>query len=132
MAAIDAESLHFDLHGRSGDHDVRVTYSPGRLVVEGFTGTFNDDHVEYVDERITVNETEIGRLLTVQVPMFSTRQSVSFSLLAPTAVRATDGAGPFDVTGLAILTNWQSPTMEHLAAAYDVVWLEGTASQDPE
>jgi hypothetical protein len=131
MPAIAAEGLRLDLHGRSGDRDVRVTYSPGRLVIEGFTFTFNNPHVEYGDESMTVNETEIGRLLTVQVPMFSTRQNVSFSLLVPTAVRTTDGAGPLNVTALAILTNWQSPTMEHLAASYDVVWLEGTASQDP-
>jgi hypothetical protein len=130
MPAIDAEGLRLDLHGHLRDRDVRVTYSPHQLVVEGFTRTFNSDHVEYSDEHMTVNETEIGRLITVQVPMFSTRQSVSFSLLAPTAVR-TSNDGTLNVTGLAILTNWQSPTLEHLAASYDVLWLQGTASQDP-
>jgi hypothetical protein len=133
MPAIDAEALRLDLHGRFGERDVQVTYSPGLLIVEGFTFTFNNPHVEYRDEDLTINETEIGRLITVPVPMFSTRQTVSFSLLVPTAVRtSTDRAGPLNVTGLVIITNWQSPTEEHLAASYSVVWLEGTASQDPE
>jgi hypothetical protein len=132
MPAIDTEGLHFDVHGRFGDRDVRVTYSSGLLVVEGFTFTFNNDHVEYGDERITVNETEIGRLLTVQVPMFSTRQNVTFSLLMPTSVEVADGAGSGDVTALVILTNWGTQTDERLPAMYSsVVRLEGTASQDP-
>ena len=131
MPAIDAEGLHFDVHGRFGNRDVRVTYSPGLLVVEGFTFTFNSDHVEYGAERITVNETEIGRLLTVQVPMFSTRQNVTFSLLTPTSVRVADGGTSGNVTALAILTNWHSSMDERLAATYGVVELEGTASQDP-
>jgi len=132
MPAIDAEGLRLDLHGRQGDSDIRVTYSPGLLIIEGFAGVFVSDHEEYRDEKLSVKETEIGRLVTVQVPMFSTRQTVSFSLLAPTSVRTTaDGAGPLNVTGLAIITNWQSPTTEHLAASYDVVELEGTASPDP-
>jgi hypothetical protein len=35
------------------------------------------------------------------------------------------------VTGLAVITNWRSPTTQHLAASYGVVELEGTAWQDP-
>jgi len=132
MPAIDAEGLRLDLHGRFGDRDVRVAYSKDLLIIEGFAGVFVINHEEYTAEKLTVNQTEIGRLVTAEVPMFSTRQTVSFSLLVPTAVRtAPDGTGPLNVTGLAVITNWQSPTEEHLAARYGVVELEGTASQDP-